>query len=135
MSEQDNIQVVQKLYQAFGTGDGPGLFSVIAPDIDWKFNGRASEVPYAGHFHGHAELMNFLGIVAQTAEVIEFGPHEVYAFDDKVVSLGGEKVRVKVTSKVFETDWIHFFTIKDGQIIRLREYYDTAAMTEAFRAG
>jgi ketosteroid isomerase-like protein len=135
MTDQTNVQIVQKLYQAFGAGDGPGIFSVIAPDIDWKFNGRPTDLPYAGHFRGHAELMNFFGTVAQTAEVIEFGPHEVYAFDDKVVSLGGEKVRAKATGKIFETDWIHFFTIKGGQITRLREYYDTAAIAEAFRAG
>jgi len=135
MSNPSNIEIVQKLYRAFGAGDGPGLFSVIAPDIDWKFNGRPADVPFAGHFRGHAELMNFFGAIAQTAAVIEFGPHEVYAFDDKVISLGGERVRARATGKVFETEWLHFFTIKDGQITRLREYYDTAAMAEAFRGG
>lgn len=135
MNDQTNIQVVQRLYQAFKAGDGPGIFSVIAPDIDWKFNGRSTDVPFAGHFRGHAELMNFFGTVAQTAEVIEFGPHELYAFDDKVVSLGGEQVRARATGRIFQTDWIHFYTIKDGQIVRLREYYDTAAMAEAFGNG
>ena len=133
MSNQTNLQIVQKLYEAFGAGDGPGIFSVVAPDIDWVFNGRPADVPHAGHFHGHAELATFFGVIAQTAEVLEFSPAEMHAFDDKVVVLGGEQVRAKATGKVFETNWIHFFTVKDGQITRLCEYYDTAAMAEAYR--
>lgn len=134
MTSQRNIEIVQNLYRAFGAGDGPGIFSALAPDVDWKFNGRPSDVPYAGHFHNVQELQGFFGTVAQTAEVLEFSPREITAFEDKVVVLGSEKVRAKSTRKIFETDWIHFFTITADGIVRLREYYDTAAMAEAYRA-
>ncbi|MEZ4674168.1 MAG: hypothetical protein R2932_08005 [Caldilineaceae bacterium] len=54
-------------------------------------------------------------------------------FDDKVLSLGHERVLVRRTGKIFETDWAHLFTIQSGKIVKLREYYDTATMAEAFK--
>lgn len=135
MSEQTNLQVVSDLYAAFGRGDMPGLLAVIDGEVDWLFNGRPSDVPFAGHFRGHAGMLQFFGTIGPLVEVHEFGPTEVHAFGDHVLSLGHERVGVRATGKVFETDWIHFFTIKHGKIVRLREYYDTARMAEAFRAG
>lgn len=132
MNTQNNLQVVQALYTAFGQGDMSTILNLLAEDVDWFFNGRAEDVPFAGQRSGHAQMIEFFTIVGQTCEVQEFGPHEMMAFEDKVLSLGHERVGVRATGKVFETDWAHLFTIRNGKIARLREYYDTAAMAEAF---
>ena len=135
MSEQGNEQVVHQLYTAFGRGDMPGILDTLAEDIDWLFVGRPEDVPFAGHRRGHEQMEEFFGIVGETVEPLEFGPREVMSFDDKVLALGHERVRVKATDRVFETDWAHLFTLSNGKIVRLREFYDTATMAEAFRGG
>lgn len=135
MSEQANLQVVSGLYAAFGRGDMPGILATLDEEVDWLFNGRSSDVPFAGHFHGHAGMLQFFGTVGPLVHIHEFGPTEVHTFGDHVLALGHERVGVRATGKVFETAWIHFFTVKGGKIVRLREYYDTARMAEAFRAG
>ena len=78
-------------------------------------------------------MIEFFTIVAQSCEVHEFGAKEMMAFEDKVLSLGHERVGVRATGKVFASDWAHLFTIQDGKIVQLREYYDTAAVAAAFR--
>jgi ketosteroid isomerase-like protein len=136
MSEQANEQAVQRLYTAFGQGDMQGIMDVLAEDVDWLFVGRPEDVPFAGPRHGHEQMKEFFGIVGETVgEIYEFGPREVMSFDDKVLVLGHERVRVRATGRVFETDWAHLFTMHDGKIVRLREFYDTATMAEAFRGG
>jgi uncharacterized protein len=136
MSEQANEQVVLRLYAAFGQGDMQGIMDVLAEDVDWLFVGRPEDVPFAGQRHGHEQMKEFFRIVGETAgEIYEFGPREVMSFDDKVLVLGHERVRVRATGRVFETDWAHLFTVHDGKIVRLREFYDTATMAEAFRGG
>lgn len=135
MSESENVQVVQDLYAAFGRGDMDGIFKVLDEEIDWTFNGRPSDIPFGGHFRGHDGMLNFFGTVAQACEVLEFGPQEVMSFGNHVLSLGHERVKARATGKQFETDWAHLFTIRNGKIVRLREYYDTAAMAEAFLEG
>ena len=134
MNEQANEQVVQRLYAAFGQGDMQGILDTLAEDVDWLFVGRPENVPFAGHRHGHDQMKEFFGIVGEAvAEIYEFGPREVMSFDDKILVLGHERVRVRATDRVFETNWAHLFKVRDGEIARLREFYDTATMSEAFR--
>jgi ketosteroid isomerase-like protein len=128
-----NVQIVQQLYEAFGRGDAPAILNTLDENVDWYFVGKAEDVPFAGHYQGHQGMITFFSTVAQTAEVHEFGPREIMAFDDKVLVLGHERVRVRATDRIFETDWAHLFTIQGGKIVRLREYYDTATMAAAFR--
>ena len=135
MSQEVNKQAVLDLYEAFVGGNVPGIFAVLDEQVDWIFNGRSSDVPFAGHYQGHAGMGQFFSTVGPLAEIHAFGPTEVHTFGDHVLTLGHERVAVRTTGKVFETDWIHFFTLSDGKIVRLREYYDTATMAEAFRAG
>jgi uncharacterized protein len=134
MSQADNEQVVRNLYAAFVGGDPAGIFATLDERVDWRFNGRSSDVPFAGHYHGHQGMAQFFGTVAPLVEVHSFGPTEMHSFGNHVLALGHERVGVRATGKIFETDWIHFYTIEHGKITRLREYYDTATMAEAFRS-
>jgi ketosteroid isomerase-like protein len=52
---------------------------------------------------------------------------------DKVVVLLHATAKVLVTGKPFESDIIHFFTIRDGKIASLLDFFDTAAMVGASR--
>jgi hypothetical protein len=40
----------------------------------------------------------------------------------------------KPTNRTFETEWVMVFTLRAGQVVRLRAYYDTTAMVIAFRS-
>ena len=128
----ENIQVVQDLYAAFGRGDVPTLLELLAEDVDWFFNGRSQDIPYAGRWQGQEEMMDFFRIVGETCDVLSFGPNEVVALGEHILSLGHERVRVRATGREFETDWAHLFTVQNGQVVRLREFYDTAVMAQAF---
>ena len=133
MNEQENVQIVQDLYAAFGRGDMPAILGLLDEEVDWHFVGRPADVPFAGCRKGHQEMIEFFTIVAQNCDVYEFGPHEVVSFADRVVSLGRERVGVKGTGHIFESDWVHLFTIREGKIVRLQEFYDTATIAAAFR--
>jgi uncharacterized protein len=57
----------------------------------------------------------------------------VLIFGEHILSLGYERVRVKDTGREFESNWAHLFTLKNGRIVRLREFSDTAAMADALK--
>ncbi|MEZ4674167.1 MAG: hypothetical protein R2932_08000 [Caldilineaceae bacterium] len=60
MNSQQNIQVVQDLYTAFGRGDMATILDLLADDVDWFFNGRPQDVPFAGQRIGHTQMIEFL---------------------------------------------------------------------------
>lgn len=135
MNDNDsNIQRIQSLYAAFTRLDLSAILAVLDEHVDWFFVGQPEAIPYAGVRHGREEVLNFFIMVSKTVEVLTFEPLEVMAFEDKVLALGYERVRVKATGKVFDTDWAHLFTFAQGKIVKLREFYDTAAMAAAFRS-
>ena len=132
MSEQGNVKTVLDLYAAFGRGDVPAILDLLADDVDWWFFGP-KEIPFAGRYRGRGEMMKFFGTVGETVEVEQFGPEEgPIARDDRIIVLGRERVKVKATGRTFETHWVHVFTLRNGKVTRLREYYDTATMAAAF---
>jgi hypothetical protein len=128
-----NIQCVHNLYAAFARLDLSAILATLEENVDWFFVGQPDVIPYAGVRHGREDVLNFFILLVKTVEVLAFGPLEVRAFADNVLVLGHEKVKVRATGKVFETDWAHLFTLSQGKIVRLRGFYDTATMAAAFR--
>jgi uncharacterized protein len=52
---------------------------------------------------------------------------------DSVAVYGYIKCKAKKTGKIYESDSIHLSTIKNGQIVKFQEFFDTYAAGEAFR--
>ncbi len=42
MNEQENVQVVQKLFAAFGQANIPSALDILAEDVDWQSPVRRS---------------------------------------------------------------------------------------------
>lgn len=132
MSEQRNLELVQGTYMAFANGDMSAILNAMAHDVDWLYVGRPEDVPFAGPRRGHGELMELFSSIGSTIDVLEFVPREMIPFNNGVLVLGHERARVKATGRVFETEWAHIFTIRDGKITKVREFYDTASIAFAF---
>ena len=130
--QHENITLAQHIYAAFERRDIASLLTVLANDIDWLFFGPA-DIPFAGHYQGHDHVAHFFATALETAEFIEFEPREFLAGANSVLVQGYEKVRAKATGKVWETEWAHVFTISNGKIVKMREYYDTAVVAAAFQ--
>ena len=77
--------------------------------------------------------MGWVGGLASTVEYTTFEPREFIAQGDQVVVIGSERARVKATGRVVDTDWVMVFTIRDGKVVRFRDYYDTAPSLAALR--
>ncbi len=132
--EHDNVQMVQRIYAAFGRGDIPAILQALAPDVEWMMSGSA-EIAFAGARQGREQVVECFTAIAQTVDVLHFEPQEFIAQGDTVVVLGVEQLRVKATGKVAENPWVMAFAFRNGQVVRFREFDDTGALAAAFRPG
>jgi ketosteroid isomerase-like protein len=130
MSAQENIQKVQQMYAAFGKGDLPTLLNSVADNVDWQVLGP-SVIPQSGPHRGRKEVEKFFGKVAESYDFQKFEPREFIAQDDKVVCLGYYSATMKKTGKFAEAEWAMVFTLRDGKVVKFREYTDTAALAAA----
>jgi len=130
---QDNVKIVQSLYDAFGRGDIGRIVDAAAPDVKWELIGRKQDCPCAGKFTGKAGVSDFFKVVDQTWDFKQFAPREFLPSGDSVVALGSYEMVHKGTGKPFQAEWVHVFTFKEGKLMSFREFTDTASMAEANR--
>jgi uncharacterized protein len=133
MTETDNVQVVQQIYAAFGSGDIPAVLALLDEAVVWRLAGPADVVPYAGPRRGRQEVGQCFQQLGESVEFQSFEPREYLVQGDRVVVLGTERGRVRATGKGFENDWAMVFIVREGLVTSLRTYEDTAAVVEAFR--
>ncbi|MFD2367579.1 nuclear transport factor 2 family protein [Pseudoduganella sp. GCM10020061] len=132
MSEQSNIELIKECYDAFTKGDLPRLLSHMSPDIEWELP-ELEGVAFSGTRSGQAQVIEFFQMVSAAQDIRDFRPIEFIAQGDRVVVRGHYDWTVKSTGVDFGSEWIHFFTVKDGLVTAFREFMDTHVVVEAYR--
>lgn len=134
MSEQQNIDVVRRGYEAFGKGDVDALLALFAEDIEWTSPGPP-ELVTAGRRRGRQQVAEFFQAVNEMYDVESFEPTTFLADGDRVVVLGMEVARFKPTGARISGDWAHVFTVENGRIVRFQEYLDASAVVTELHAA
>lgn len=124
------LEVVKAAYAAFGSGNIPAILDLVAEDIEWTFRG-AKGLAYSGDFRGRSAVEKWFASVAQADDIQAFEPREFLVGSDHVTVLGWERTRALPGDKVFETDWVHVFTVRGGRVARFWGMYDTQAAAAA----
>jgi len=126
----DNVQLIRKLFDAFGRGDPATIVASVSLDVDWRHPG-GPEVPYAGAYKGREGVSQFFARIGEAVEVTSWAPkHVLAAGSDEVVAWSGI---AKPTGKSFASDWGMVFGVRDGRITSFRVVEDTAGLAAAFR--
>jgi ketosteroid isomerase-like protein len=131
MTEQNNTQLVKQAYENFKKGDIPSVLNFFSDDIQWELD-EVENVPFSGSRHGKEEVRKFFDELSDAQHVLQFDPQEFIAQDELVVALGHYAWSVRSTDRMYESDFAHVFSIRDGKIFRFREYFDTAAAAAAY---
>jgi uncharacterized protein len=101
MTEQENVQLVQELYRAFGRGDVPAILEQLTDDVVW-YDPGPPEVPHAGRYVGAEEVGRFFARTGETLQIDEFAPTEFLAQADRVVVLGSLRAQVRDAARLLE---------------------------------
>ena len=129
-----NVDVVQQGYEAFGRGDIPAVLELLTDDVEWTMQGP-SVIPFAGTFRGREGIAEFFTLLDETLEFEQFEPRKFVGQDDTVVVVGYERGLVKPTGRMFEQEWAHVYTLRDGKIATGLFVEDTATLVDALSAG
>jgi len=131
-SPSENLNIVKQLYALFDEKKIDSILEMLSPDVVWC----EPENPYnpaGGTRYGHQGFLEWAKIGHQAEEIIVLEPRKMLADHDTVAVIGYNKCKAIPTGKIFESDFVHVLTIKDGKITKFQEYIDTFAAGEAFR--
>lgn len=127
-----NIKIVRKLYAAFARRDVQAIIKVLHPEVEWGEPANPYN-PAAGTRYGHEGFLQWLEIGKQSEEILTLEPRQFLSGTDTVAVIGYTKCLAKPTGKIYETDFVHLINLKDGKLVRFKEFFDTFAAAEAFK--
>ena len=127
----ENVEIVQRSYEAFNRGDIERSLEAIDPAVEWHT--YIVPGPGGGVYHGHdgvrelwSDARNIFGSFRNEPErIIDVPPDRVVVFI-RVCGTGKES-GIPVEARI-----AHLFTLRDGKAVRVRSYEDR---DEALRAA
>ena len=124
-----NVEIVRCIYKAFSEGDMETINQLLSPSVEWI---ESDGIPYGGAFHGYEAVVE--GVFSKIgAEWIDFTARvdEFIDAGDVVVALGADSGTYKATGKKMSAPTASIWTVKDGKIVKFRQYIDTLAVVSA----
>ncbi|HUL99601.1 MAG TPA: nuclear transport factor 2 family protein [Mycobacterium sp.] len=120
MSEQ-NVDIVQKGYEAFSAGDVETLMSLFDDNIEWVQPGEST---LSGIYRGKAEFGEYLRQLAEKAVAVR--TLRFMSDGETVVAF----TEVTVGSEMGEDADV--YTVRNGKIVHAQIYTDTAMIERVF---
>lgn len=130
MSEE-NLKLVQEMYDAFARGDVPSVLAAMDPQIEWN---EAENFPYAdgNPYIGPAAVAE--GVFQRLGDEWEYWKldiEQLLAADGVVVARGRYNAVNKQTGKQINAQFAHLWWLRDGKAVRFQQYADTAQVAAA----
>tara|TARA_R110000850_G_scaffold70053_12_gene155396 strand:+ start:18841 stop:19257 length:417 start_codon:yes stop_codon:yes gene_type:complete len=118
-------KAVEAYYAAIHAGDFEALFNVLHDDCTIEYYGPAS-IPFAGFFRGKEKCRIFFGHVANDVDILEFSQKE-FLYDGNNAAITGRLIlRFHSTDRVYDSEYAHIIEVKDGQVLRFRDFQNSA---------
>lgn len=135
MTADDNIAMVRQQFEAFGRGATDVALAAVADEVDWlaPVSARPGSLPWAGHRRSRQQVADYFRELSSAVRPQPFQDLIYTAAGDRVVVEGRNRGTVLATGRPYEHEWVMVFTIRDGQVVRFRHYYDPADITQALQ--
>jgi len=125
MSDSSQIALIRKLYAA--RGDVDTFLSLLADDAVWDI---AEGFPHGGVHRGRDRTVSdFFPFLADFDEFYAKGD-EYFESGDHVIVLG-HYFGVSKKGRRVQSRFAHFWTIRDGKVVRLQQTADTLLIAQA----
>jgi ketosteroid isomerase-like protein len=130
---QTNLELIENIYAAFARGDGPTVVAGMDPAIVWN---EAESFPYADRnpYVGPAAVAE--GIFFRLAtewDQFQAIPAEFLDAGDTVVVKGRYRGTYKATNVSLDSQFAHFWSLRDGKVTAFQQYTDTAQANDVVR--
>ena len=130
---QENVTLLQGLYEAFGRGDIPTVLAAMDPNIEWD-EPQAPGYPAGGIHRGPQVVANgVFGTIPTYYQEFAALPQEFIDAGDRVIAIGEYQGKGKASGTPFVAPFVHIHTFRNGKWIRFQEYTDTGTIAAAIR--
>lgn len=127
----ENLRVIQRLYDSFARGDGPGALAEMHDNVHWN---EAENFIYSDRnpYQSPSDIANgVFGRLLADWEGYEATAHDLLHAGDTIIALGRSKGTNRATRKPLDAQFAHIWRLRKGKIIGFQQYIDTLQVHRA----
>jgi ketosteroid isomerase-like protein len=125
-SREAMIDTIYRAYDARGKGDIEGLMAAFHPNAVFELKGEKELVEIAGAVQGHANLRAAMTGFIEAFEFLHRDIVSAMVEGDRAAVHSRLTIRFIPKDTVFKSELLDAFKFKDGKIVELVEFADTA---------
>ena len=129
-----NLAVVKQLHASTPYGQNLLHSPALADGAEWWAAGSRDRLPWAGSWRGRDGIAQFFAVLNRLMDYERFDAEEYIADGNSVAAIVAAAGHAIATGKPFESHIVRVYTFRDGKIVRVRNFYDTAAYERALAA-
>lgn len=123
------LDIIRATYEGPSEENGKNLLAALAPDATWT---EAAGFPYAGTYTGpDAIIANVFQRLATEWIGYSAKVHTYLADGDRVAAFGVYAGTYRATGKAMTATFAHLYRLKDGKIVSMEQYVDSAMVRAA----
>lgn len=124
-----NLDIIRATYEGQSAENGENLLAALAPDATWT---EAAGFPYAGTYVGpEAVIANVFQKLATEWIDYQAKVHTYLADGDRVAAFGVYSGIYRQTGIAMTATFAHLYRLKDGKIVSMEQYVDSAMVQRA----
>jgi ketosteroid isomerase-like protein len=131
----NHIELLRHAYQQWNDTRGGSVqtwLELFADDITIRsLGGNAAALGFAKGRHGKADAERYFAEMFAAWEMVYFTPEEFIAEGERVVVVSRVAFKCRATGKVAESPKADIFHFREGKIVEVIEFFDTAAALAA----
>jgi len=113
---------------AYLQGDLAPLRAIASDDIVWDSNARRSQFRFGGIFKGRVGLQEALALIASEFAMLKYDVQEIVGEGDIVWALSDVILSEHKTGKRASFRLANRWQFRDGKLVELTEFFDTAGV-------
>jgi ketosteroid isomerase-like protein len=128
---QENANLVRSMYEAFARGDISAILATLDTQVEWWLAEHflyADQNPYVGP---HAVREGVFTRIGREWDGFALELRDVLDAGNTVIGQGYVTGTYKKNGAHVHAQFAHFFTFRDGKVVRFQQYTDTAQFREA----
>jgi ketosteroid isomerase-like protein len=123
---RENVEVVRRALDVFNRGED--ALDLLDPEIVWTTTGLFVEPDI---YRGHEDVRRYVEALRNEFEELHVEPDEPIVVGEHVIVPARLTGRGRLSGAPVDVTFTLLLTIRDGMIVRIREFYDTDDALEA----
>jgi ketosteroid isomerase-like protein len=124
---QRNVAIARRAYETYNREGPYAIFQFLDPEIVWGTPEQGTE----GLYHGHEGVRRFLDEFFELFDEAQIDPEEFIDAGERLLVPFRFRAKAKGSGLEIEEHWVHVWTIRGEQAVRLEQYTERAAALES----